>query len=702
MKRSTVRPNDEGAMLVFAMIIVTTVSLVTGVLLAKGWTNFAATSTLRDVAGQAYAGDAAGKVAVTDLVQGAKSSVPSSVATYPNGADGAGTWVYDNNTDGTGCFGKKASDGTALDTITLKYVYPKTQSGGSASKSATVVCTPVAGTGIFGSGGGTVVVVPDASDAFARALTTMGTGACTALVSGGSCNDGITLKGLGSGTEIPVRGSIQSKTFVNVTAGTLRTNGKVVANSCTGSIIPSCTGGFVTPTAPDSPLSSVPTWQNPATQGCSFQPGFYNNGVALSTAVNSCGTATFASGKYYFDFSDNQPWDIATTVIGGVSSGGSSIPGRCVSPINSPSTSGVQFVFGGSSFVQVEDTAHVELCGPSNGGKAPLTLYQQQAGSTPGTQNVAGAASANVTTVTGGKNDAFTPNPANGANATTLTAALTATGAPLKTDDWKSTKNNNTGGLDLQNFPGLAGIPVGSLITSAKLKVTYTNGLTVANPNAAFQASVQGQAGTVQVAPSGTDTDLTTLVNAQFLASASGFSATNPKIQLRISDSNKNDTLSIDAVSLTVSWVEPALRAATTSQTFITDHGGNFQGEFVVQGATYAPKGYITLTPGSSASALVAFRWGVLAWGVNFKSQPSQVWGYPLISIPDPALGLGSAVTAVDLKVYLCAGSGPCSTSGNPALSARVQLTDGVDSDGIVHPVPGQRKVEILSWAEQR
>lgn len=691
------RKDDEGAILVFAIIIVTAIALITGALLGRGWGNFAATSTLRDVAGQAYASDAAAKVAVTDLVQGAKSSVPASVATYPNGADGPGTWVYDNNTDGTGCFGKNASDGSALDRITLKDVYPKTQSGGSTSKSATVVCSPVAGTGIFASGGGTVVVVPDATDAFARALTTVGTGTCTALVSGGACNDGITLKGLGAGTEIPMRGSIQSKSFVNVTAGTLRTNGTVRASSCTGSIIPSCTGGFVTADPLDSPLSSVPGWQNPATQGCSFQPGFYNNGQALSTAVNACGTATFASGKYYFDFSDNKPWVIATTVIGGQPAGGSSIPGRCVSPINSPTTAGVQFVFGGSSYVQVEDTGHVELCGPANGGHAPLTIFQQQTGTTPATQSVAAVAPATVATVTGGKNDVFAP--ANPASAT-LVAALSATGNPVAS--WKSGKNGNTGGLDLQGFAGLAGIPVGSLITSAKLKVTYTNGLTIASPNAAFQAGVQGQAGTVQVAPSGTDTDLTALVNAQFLASPGGFTATNPKVQLVLTDSNKNDTVTVDAVTLAVTYVPPALRAAPTAQTFITDHGGNFQGEFVVQGATYAPKGYITLTPGSSASALVAFRWGVMAWGVNFKSQPSQVWGYPLISIPDPALGLGSAVTAVDLVVYLCTGSGPCSTGGSPALSARVQLTDGVDSEGIVHPVPGQRKVEVLSWAEQR
>lgn len=701
MKRTPlVRRSDDGAILIFALIIITTVALVTGSLMTTGWTNFASTVTLRSVAGQAYAGDAAAKLAINDMVWGASSTVPATVASYPSGpldASGHATpWSYDNNTDGTGCFGKNASTGAPLDRLTF--------AGVGVGQAATVVCTPVTGTGIFAPGKGDPVPSRDPSDPYARSLTTLGTTTCLLQGTGTACNDGITLKGLGAGTEIPIRASIESNSFINVQAGTLRTNGTITANpnsACTtsnsGAIVPSCSGSFITPAAETSPLTSVPTYRDPSAQSCgNFQPGFYNSGAALSAAVNACGTAHFASGIYYFDFADNQPWDISTTVIGGELTGGTSTPGRCKSPIDSPSgTPGVQFVFGGKSYVQVEDAARVELCGPENGGNAPLTIFQQQTGTSSSPSTITPVASANVTTLPDQNNlrDAFTTNP----NSATLTAALAGTAAPNSTATWKSSARNNTGELDLQNFAGLSAIPVGSTITSAKLNVAYTNGLSAGGT---FTAGVAGQATTVPVAASGTDTDLTALLNAQFQGGA--FTATNPKLQLVVANSLKNDTFSVDAVTLSVTYIAPALHPATTAATFITDHGGNLAGQFVVQGATYAPKGYITLTPGSSSNALVAFRWGVVAWGVNFKSQPSQVWGYPLVSIPDVSPGPGNAVTDVDMKVFLCSGAGPCPTTGAPVLTTRVQFTDGVNSKGWVTPVAGQRQVSILSWAEQR
>ena len=687
-----VRRSDDGAILIFALIIITTVALVTGTLISTGWTNFASTVTLRSVAGQAYAGDAAAKLAINDIVWGGSSTVPSTVATYPNGPTGSpSSWVFDNNTDGTGCFGRSASSGAPLDRLTFN--------GVGGGQSATVVCTPVDGTGIFAPNN--PVGDPDQNDAYARSLTTLGTTGCTIQGTGTGCNDGITLKGLGSGTEIPIRGSIESKTFINVQQGTLRTNGTVTGSPCTtsnnGAMIPTCSGSFITPTTETSPLSSVPTYRDPAAQSCgNFQPGFYNNGAALSAAVNACATAHFASGVYYFDFADNNPWDISTTVIGGELSGGTTIPGRCQSPIGVPAgttTPGVQFVFGGTSYVQVEDSGHVELCGPTNGGSAPLTIFQQQTGSTPTPQSTTPASAGTVSSLSGSKADPFS---AASPPSATLAAALSAVGNP--TAAWKSTKNNDIGGLDLQNFAGLSSIPVGSTITSAKLKVTYTNGLTTATKS--FTAGVSGQAGTVPVAASGTDTDITALLNAQLESGA--FTSTNPTIQLRIPDSNNKDTFSVDAVTLAVTYLTAALRGASSAATFITDHGGNFAGQFVVQGSTYAPKGYITLTPGSSGTALVAFRWGVVAWGVSFKSQPSQTWGYPLVSIPDPGPGPGPQITDVDLTVFLCTGAGPCATSGTPALTSRVQFADGLNAKGLVNPVAGQRQVEVLSWAEQR
>ncbi|MGN6162716.1 MAG: hypothetical protein ACTHOG_13570, partial [Marmoricola sp.] len=133
---------------------------------------------------------------------------------------------------------------------------------------------------------------------------------------------------------------------------------------------------------------------------------------------------------------------------------------------------------------------------------------------------------------------------------------------------------------------------------------------------------------------------------------------------------------------------------------------------FVVEGAVYAPSGYINLQPGNGTGSLVALRWGLVAYGASFQSQPQQTFGYPLVSLPDTGYGFGSNVSMVDLNVYACTGGGPCGTTGTPTLTARVELSDYVCTAlsatptclvvGEVSPLPGQRQVQILSWAEQK
>ena len=170
-------------MLIVALIIITTVALVTGALLTHGGTNFRATVALEGVAGTSYAADTAAKVAINNLRLGA--TAPGWVTpTFP----GLWTdWVYTNNADGAGCFG---ADGTSPDnSLELNNVYPKAGDQ-AADSSARVECSVVPGTGIFGAGSGVGIEDPDPTDAFARALTTVGT---TGPL------QGMTLKPLGSG-----------------------------------------------------------------------------------------------------------------------------------------------------------------------------------------------------------------------------------------------------------------------------------------------------------------------------------------------------------------------------------------------------------------------------------------------------------------------------------------------------------------------
>ena len=399
------RDDDSGAMLIVALLIITSVAVVTGALLTHGSTNFRATVALEGVAGTSYAGDAAAKVAVNNLRLGAKA--PGWVTpTFP----GLWTdWVYTDNADGTGCFG---AEGTLpKDSLELKNLYPKAGDQ-TADSSARVECSVVPGTGIFGAGSGVGIRTPIPTDSFARALTTVGTTGPW---------QGMLLKPLGTGNaaSMPVRGGIASKSFITVDNGALVTDGYVKAEgACTGVVVsnPSkaCNqpGSVPTPATPPSPLSSVPTYRYPSAYAatCVFQPGFYNNGKTLSDAVNGCTTARFASGKYYFDFRDEERgtgqnvWNITKTVIGGEYVGGS-IPGSCKSPILNDPVTGVQFVFGGTSRMTVSDTARVELCGPSNAGEPPLTLFQEQSGSTSAAVPLTAQPAQTVTQGTGPKVD---------------------------------------------------------------------------------------------------------------------------------------------------------------------------------------------------------------------------------------------------------------------------------------------------------
>ena len=690
------RDDDSGAMLIVALIVITSVAVVTGALLTHGGTNYRATGSLQGVAGTSYAADTGAKVALNNLRQGADA--PGWVTpTFPGlWSD----WVYTNNADGAGCFG---ADGTSPDnSLDLAQVYPKAGDQG-ADSSVRVECSAVPGTGVFGAGSGVGIDDPDPTDAYSRALTTVGTTGAW---------QGVILKPLGTGNAapMPMRGGIASKSYINIDNGALVTDGYVKAEgACVGQIVSNpaaaCNqpGSVPVPTAPASPLTSVPTYRDPSTaSGCLFQPGYYNNAAALTTAVNACSTARFASGDYYFDFNDEAHggqniWHVATTLIGGEYVGGA-IPGACKSPIVHDPVAGVRFVFGGTSRITVGDTAHVELCGPSNGGEPPLTLYQQQSGTAVASATSGPEPAQIVEQVSGGKIDAFTTVPVGG----TLQGALAAEGGSSLA--WKSSKANQEAAIDMRSFSAMSSIPVGSDITSAEVRIKYAKSLNV--PSLTLDVAATPATAAATVPSPGVDGWATVDVAAHLrtLIGTGAFDATRPKLELRLPATPKDGTLTMDAVTLAVTYTPPTLHAAT-DVAFIYAPGGNFHGEFVVQGATFAPQGYVDLDPGSFNTALVAFRWGLVALGVDFKAQPSQDFGYPLVSLPDAGVGLGSKVTVVDLKVFVCVEQAACTTGGAHALTVRAKLTDPPYTTwggGPARPEPGRRKIEVLSWSEQR
>jgi hypothetical protein len=695
MKRlSDVRDDESGAMLIVALIVITSVALVTGALLTHGRTNYRATAALQGVAGTSYTADTAAKVAVNNLRLGAKA--PGWVEpTFPGQwAD----WVYTDNADGTGCFG---ADGTTpKNTLELKNLYPKAGDQ-TAAGSARVECSVVSGTGIFGAGSGVGINDPDPTDSFARALTTVGTTGTW---------QGMTLKPLGTGNTaaMPVRGGIASKSYINVTNGALVTDGYVKAEgTCTGVLVSdppkACDqpGSVPMPDLPPPPLTSVPAYQNPsAVTGCVFQPGFYNNAAALSAKVNACSPAKFASGKYYFDFRDEERGtgqnilNIATTLVGGEYVG-TAIPGACKSPILNDPIPGVQFVFGGTSRITVSDTARVELCGPSNGGEPPITLFQEPTGTTNAGVPLAAQPAQTVAQVTGPKVDPFTID-----GGGTGQAALAAAGG--STIKWVAGSQNSEAAADLSTFSGLDTIPAGSDITSAQVQIKYVK--SAGAPSLTMGVTGTTPAMTVPAVDATGWASVDLKDQLRTLISSGTFDANRPKLELRLPGAPKNETLTVDAVTLAVTYVPPSLRKAQDDQ-IIYAPGGNFHGVFVVQGATFTPNGYVDLDPGSFDTALVAFRWGLVASGVNLKAQPSQQFGYPLVSMPVAGKGLGNKVTVMDLKVFVCPEQATCTTGGTHALTARAMITDPPYSawgSGPARPEPGRRKVEVLSWSEQR
>lgn len=706
-----VRDDESGAMLIVALIIITSVAVVTGALLTHGGTNFRATAALKGVAGTSYTADTAAKVAVNNLRLGAKA--PGWVA--PAFPGSWSDWVYTNNADGTGCFG---ADGTAPDnTLELNRIYPRAGDQ-AADGSARVECSVVPGTGIFSGAG---VEDPDPTDAFAQALTTVGT---TGTL------QGMLLKPLGTGNQaaMPVRGGIASKSSITVESGALVTDGYVKAEgTCTGQIVSNpakvCNqpGSVPVPPTPASPLASpvpFPTYKDPTeysssasdpSKRCRFPAGFYNNAQVLSAAVNSCGTARFASGPYYFDFRDEErgtgsnTWNIATRLIGGEYVQ-DTIPGACRSPIFNDSVTGVQFVFGGTSRITVSDTAHIELCGPDNDGEPPATLYQQQTGST-AAAGTTGPEAAQIVeqrtgNVAGNKWTAGTiPPTTTAATQSAIQSALTSTDSSRVS--WIIGNNNDDIGIDLRKFTALGSIPAGADISSAELRVNYTKSST--KP---LQLTVNSQtpAAVTVSAPDASGWGSAQIPGQLRNLLASGqFNDSKPVLELRLMDGAKNDTLSIDAITLTVHYVPASLREAQDVK-LVHAPGGNFHGEFVVQGATYSPKGYIDLDPGSFDTALVAFRWGLIASGVNLKAQPSQQFGYPLVSMPVAGRGLGNRITVVDLEVHVCVEQATCAAGGTHALTVRAMISDPPYSSfgGVLRPDPGRRKIEVLSWSEQR
>ncbi|MDX6365912.1 MAG: hypothetical protein QOK30_988 [Nocardioidaceae bacterium] len=334
--------DDSGASLIIAMIFVTLVGMVSGVLLSFADTGVDTTIQLRKQSADATTADGAAEVAIDALREGSYS-----------------------NATGQSCFG--SSSGLSLTN------FPAT--GGSAF----VACAPDKGSGSASTG------TLNASNTPANAILSLG--------GVSSSESGVQVTATAADNAMVVKGGVFSDSAITVTPGTLRSDTSIVAqsnlcNPASAMTSPNTNCSSTTPQAdPNYAAASgaltartVPT----CTAGTvvTFSPGLYTDAAGLSKCDNVI--MAFTPGTYYFNFPSTAPtWTVDTgSLVGGtpasalVAGQSPTIPGSCISPLTSTTVNqGVQFVFGGLSRMDVRGTARAELCGSYSATAPPVAVY---------------------------------------------------------------------------------------------------------------------------------------------------------------------------------------------------------------------------------------------------------------------------------------------------------------------------------------
>ncbi len=721
--RVRLRRQDEGAILIIALIVITVVALVTGVVLTRGEGSLRTTVALRDVAGTTYAADGAAQVALNALRTGY----------WDGNAEKPAGWAF-NNSVGDGCFGRNITDSilTPDDAMELQEFYPAPKSTGEGPTSAYVECVPETATGAQA----TVRHVTNANSP-GDAIITLGTGEVglatsnkTLKVRGGiRVNSNITANGPIEVSEADVRARTGCSGTINVSPGRTK----------------NCASGAVSDPNYAADTTTIPELRTPPTSCTSnvavFEPGYYDDVAALNTATTRCTLAWFKPGTYYFDFHNDSgngdplyqsgiatgssnEWTLGGKVLAGtpVNSSGTvlaappsnaTLPGSCQNPIDTANAQGVQFIFGGDSRVKLSGTA--ELCATYRTNRPPIVMYGLKSGANPDLTTLTGASGALTTsgtpTVTGTGSDPATFTP--------LTAA-TFQDADSDVSTWQRTSagsNSETRTITLGGFAPPAVIAKGAVLKDARLIVRHksaqNNGGTASTIRITPSAPGTTALNAFNLSRPGTLTTQTvdlrsTLSAAQWSLLAKGIhdnGYTGASIAYTATV-GKNQSAQLDAVRLELEYYVPQLRGPSAiSDNCVTTVGSggcsiisppaNGQAELYLQGTTYLPLGKVSLNIKNTEAQV--FRWGIIARALDVNVNGAFKFDGAVIELPDNSPGFGLDGTLVQMKVYVCPGSATCSASGRLALKVRAQLWD--DSG---ETVAGDRQVTVLSWSHQR
>jgi len=699
--RRTIRTDDSGAVLILALIIVTVIALVVGALLSFGDTSLRTTVAMRQQATTAATADAGAQAALNTLRRNSYNNDATSSAD-PH------------------CFGTGTDETTPGVWLKLADIVPG--STGAAANTALVQCEPQPGTGVDGG-----LVPISGPQKPGNAILTLG------QIAG---EDGLNVKALNTALPFSVHGGIVSNSNINVTSGTLETNTTAFAHTgCAGNIVSSPPPVCNAPTLEDpnyaADTSTVPPYKPvPANAAANcpggvmtFEPGYYDDAAALSDLMSGNGACKhsvwwFRPGTYYFDFqntSGTHEWLIRDgQLIAGTPAGSTptaltpppkpaTVPGACESPIRNEEAVGVQFVFGGDSRLQVANSADAEICGTYYTDRPPLAIYGLKTG-------VATPTTANDSTATIVTSTAFTA-PAG----QTLPSTLgTADGV---VSSWAPARNNETATLTLSPFVSAAGIPAGSILSSARLRILYGGSTAASDRTVTVTPSSSSGAGTALPAvdvPNKRDPQpLGTTQTVDLTATLSSSVHDKGLTGLSVAYATKMSTPQrevVDAVFVDLTYTVPTFRGETTAavpgnclaraysggsggQCAVLSTSSAYSGHFYIQATTYTPIAPIDLTLSNITQQVMRF--GVISRTLWLKETGAVSYIGPVIEIPNDSLGYGLQGTVAHLTVYVCRPGTPCTAANHPAqpsLIARVFIKDP----------NGDRRLLVQSWAVRR
>jgi hypothetical protein len=363
----------------------------------------------------------------------------------------------------------------------------------------------------------------------------------------------------------------------------------------------------------------------------------------------------------------------------------------------------VQFVFGGDSRFVV-GAAKAELCGTYQTTAPPIAVY----GLSSGAETRVPATGATTTRLTA-------PGAATRFNPATVPAATTVDGAYATWVDTTAGSAARTGSFSATGYAPVAPIPAGSVVDVATLRVVHGNTAGVNTDVKTVTVKVAGGAPITVTLPSYNDglmhTDTVNLLTTSGAAfpnevHSRGYTGATITYAATVKHSG---TERVDAVELDLAYRAPAFRGGSgcVTQTPYTGTGSgpcplilstNSPGtQFYVQGTTYAPRAALDIALNNVSGQV--FKFGVVSRTLRVNVTGSSSFTEAVIQVPDDSPGYGlTPNVGIYLRTYVCAGSGPCPTTGTEALRAKVRLED----DPGTAITAGRRKVVIETWAGSR